>query len=98
MNCDKCGKPLGEEDEIADVNIDLSRNERYNFVWCRNCTVDIAEECERQMADIYSVTGKVVSTNEPFNIRVEWEQSAELLAKALQETNEFEDVKHEQRY
>lgn len=50
------------------------------------------------MADIYTVTGLVVHTNEPFNIRVEWEASAELLAKALQETNEFEDVTYEQTY
>jgi len=50
------------------------------------------------MAEIYSVTGRVKKTDEPFNIRVEWEISAELLSTALGETREFEDVKYEQRY
>lgn len=50
------------------------------------------------MADIYSVKGRVKKTDEPFSIRVEWETSAELLATALRETREFEDVKYEQRF
>lgn len=50
------------------------------------------------MADIYNVKGRVVSTNETFMLRVEFEQSAELLKKALKDRDEFEDVDYEQRF
>lgn len=46
MMCDNCGKPLGEEDDVADVEIDLSRRERYDLVWCRNCTVELVPQKE----------------------------------------------------
>lgn len=37
MMCDNCGRPLDEDDDVADVEVDLTKNERYDEVWCRAC-------------------------------------------------------------
>jgi len=37
MKCDKCGKPIGGETKVADVEIDLDESERYSLLWCERC-------------------------------------------------------------
>jgi len=44
MNCDKCGKELGTDDTAADVDIDLSKGQRFSLVWCSKCAKEAVEE------------------------------------------------------
>lgn len=41
MKCDNCGKLLGENDDVADVQIDLTKNEVFDLIWCRECTEEM---------------------------------------------------------
>ena len=46
MICEYCGRPLGKNDKVADIEIDLSRSERYNFLACKSCSKKIVKEFE----------------------------------------------------
>lgn len=40
-----CGSSLGESDRAADVEIDISRGQRFGFMWCESCAKEIVERC-----------------------------------------------------
>lgn len=50
------------------------------------------------MADIHEVMAKVRGTEEPFSIRVEFPESAEIIEQALEESEGFKDVSRRQEF
>lgn len=45
MFCEICGNEIGEDDKVADVEIDLSKEELYSLIWCEKCVKSIVTIC-----------------------------------------------------